>query len=140
MVYILTPPPDATELYEFGRKDEDKTGKNQPNTSYIYIDEISVSRVHAIISLKDKKFQLRDYEKDSKYGTLVKIQSDHYMPNSESIQIGRTVLHGQGKERSKLQAEEKKEKMAREEEKMAEAPAKGTEEGKMAQEDIKMQI
>ena len=99
-----------------------------------------MSRVHAIISLKDKKFQLRDYEKDSKYGTLVKIQSDHYMPNSESIQIGRTVLHFSMKESSKRQAEEKKEKMAREEEKMAEAPAKGTEEGKMAQEDIKMQI
>lgn len=60
--------------------------------SDVRISDISVSRSHARIYFKDKKFMLEDT--GSKFGTLVLSKDDIEINNSNKIlQIGRTLLN-----------------------------------------------
>lgn len=53
--------------------------------------DISVSRIHAHIMYKDKKFVL--YDNHSKFGTLVKLtRSTRFSQELMAVQVGRTVL------------------------------------------------
>lgn len=57
----------------------------------IRINDISVSRQHAQIILRDGQFRILD--KGSKFGTLIKLTSSVPIDNQKrSLQIGRTVL------------------------------------------------
>ena len=57
----------------------------------IRINDISVSRHHASITLENNQFIL--YDKQSKFGTLVKLTKNLPIDNTKrAFQIGRTVL------------------------------------------------
>ena len=57
------------------------------------INDISVSRCHAVIKFKDNKFQLEDNL--SKFGTLVLVKNKTALvPGfNKAVQIGRTVIN-----------------------------------------------
>ena len=73
------------------KKDSFKLGRG--HESDLRINDISVSRCHAIIKFKENKFQLEDNL--SKFGTLVLIKERTLlMPNyNKAVQIGRTVIN-----------------------------------------------
>lgn len=72
-------------------KDSFKLGRG--HESDLRINDISVSRCHAIIKFKDNKFQLED--NISKFGTLVLVkQRTPLIPGfNKAVQIGRTVIN-----------------------------------------------
>jgi pSer/pThr/pTyr-binding forkhead associated (FHA) protein len=72
---------EDSEFYILGRGHE----------SDVRISDISVSRSHAKICMKDKKFYLEDT--GSKFGTLVLAKDDVEVKESQQIlQIGRTLI------------------------------------------------
>ena len=82
IIHIIRPC-DKKDSFKFGRGHE----------SDLRINDISVSRCHAIIKFKDGKFQLEDNL--SKFGTLVLVR--HRTPMipgfNKAVQIGRTVIN-----------------------------------------------
>jgi hypothetical protein len=79
----LIRPNDKKDSFKFGRGHE----------SDLRINDISVSRCHAIIKFKDNKFTLEDNL--SKFGTLVLIKNKTpLIPGfNKAVQIGRTVIN-----------------------------------------------
>ncbi len=73
------------------KKDSFKLGRG--HESDLRINDISVSRCHAIIKFKDNKFQLEDNL--SKFGTLVLVKNrTKLVPGfNKAVQIGRTVIN-----------------------------------------------
>jgi hypothetical protein len=73
------------------KKDSFKLGRG--HESDLRINDISVSRFHAVIKLKDGKFQLEDNL--SKFGTLVLVKNRTLLvPGfNKAVQIGRTVIN-----------------------------------------------
>ncbi len=73
------------------KKDSFKLGRG--HESDLRINDISVSRCHAIIKFKDNKFQLEDNL--SKFGTLVLVKNrTTLVPGfNKAVQIGRTVIN-----------------------------------------------
>lgn len=57
----------------------------------IRVNDISVSRQHALMKLEDNKFTL--FDQTSKFGTLVKLNKNIIIDGTKkAFQIGRTVL------------------------------------------------
>ena len=81
-------------------KDVFKMGRG--HESDLRINDISVSRLHAMIKYKDGKFLLEDNV--SKFGTLVLINKrTPLLPNfNKAVQIGRTVINFSVKQLIKL--------------------------------------
>ena len=73
------------------KKDSFKLGRG--HESDLRINDISVSRCHAIIKFKDNRFQLEDNL--SKFGTLVLVKTrTSLVPGfNKAVQIGRTVIN-----------------------------------------------
>jgi len=71
--------------------------------SDIRVSDISVSRCHAIISLREGGFYVED--NSSKFGTLVRLKNPIVLDNlnTVAVQIGRTVLSFSVKKVSCLQ-------------------------------------
>lgn len=82
IIHIIKPN-DKKDSFKFGRGHE----------SDLRINDISVSRCHAIIKFKDNKFQLEDNL--SKFGTLVLVKNKTpLIPGfNKAVQIGRTVIN-----------------------------------------------
>jgi predicted component of type VI protein secretion system len=82
IIHIIKPSP-TKESFKLGRGHE----------SDLRINDISVSRCHAIIRLKEGKFLLEDNL--SKFGTLVLIKNHtSLLPGyNKAVQIGRTVIN-----------------------------------------------
>lgn len=82
MIHIIKPN-DNKDSFKLGRGHE----------SDLRINDISVSRCHAIIKFKDGKFFLEDNL--SKFGTLVLVKNKTpLIPNyNKAVQIGRTVIN-----------------------------------------------
>ena len=82
IVHIIKPIP-TKDTFKMGRGHE----------SDLRINDISVSRCHALIKFKDGKFLLEDNV--SKFGTLVLIKKRvSLLPNfNKAVQIGRTVIN-----------------------------------------------
>lgn len=81
MIHILTVNENKTE-FKMGRGHE----------SEVRINDISVSRVHALIKYKQDGFYLEDNQ--SKFGTLVKVNDKIVLKPEEllAIQVGRSVV------------------------------------------------
>lgn len=70
---------------------EDGINLGRGHQCEIRVNDISVSRQHATIQLKNSRFTLLD--KISKFGTLVKLTRNLPLDNTKkAFQIGRTVL------------------------------------------------
>ena len=82
IIHVIRPN-DKKETFKLGRGHE----------SDLRINDISVSRCHAIIKLKEGRFQLEDNL--SKFGTLVLVRSrTPLVPGfNKAVQIGRTVIN-----------------------------------------------
>ena len=82
IIHIITPN-DKKGDFKLGRGHE----------SDLRINDISVSRCHAIIKFKDNRFQLEDNL--SKFGTLVLVKNRTMLvPGyNKAVQIGRTVIN-----------------------------------------------
>lgn len=82
MIYIIKPSSTKT-VFKLGRGHE----------SDLRINDISVSRCHAMIKFVDGKFVLEDNH--SKFGTLVLVKKrTPLMPGiGKAVQVGRTVLN-----------------------------------------------
>ena len=72
--------------------ENDKITIGRANESDLIINDISVSRTHSCIILKNKKILLKDLK--SKFGTLILIQNqiDISQDKKLSLQIGRTYF------------------------------------------------
>jgi len=82
MIHLIRPN-DIKDSFKLGRGHE----------SDLRINDISVSRCHAIIKFKDGRFYLEDNL--SKFGTLVLVKNrTPLIPNfNKAVQIGRTVIN-----------------------------------------------
>jgi len=82
MIHLIRPN-DKKDSFKFGRGHE----------SDLRINDISVSRCHAIIKFKEGKFYLEDNL--SKFGTLVLVKNKTpLLPNfNRAVQVGRTVIN-----------------------------------------------
>jgi hypothetical protein len=82
MVHIISP--DALKnAFKIGRGHD----------SDIRVNDISVSRCHAVIRFQDNSFYLQDEK--SKFGTLVLIKNKLHLQNKQclSVQVGRSVVN-----------------------------------------------
>ena len=73
---------------QFKAEEEFKLGRG--HESDIKINDISVSRCHALIGSCNGKFWIKDNQ--SKFGTLVRIPQAFEIQESLTIQAGRTLL------------------------------------------------
>ena len=82
IIHIIKPSP-GKDVFRMGRGHE----------SDLRINDISVSRCHAMIKFKENKFFLEDNL--SKFGTLVLVKNrTPLVPNfNKAVQIGRTVIN-----------------------------------------------
>lgn len=82
IIHVIRPN-DKKDVFKLGRGHE----------SDLRINDISVSRCHAIIKFRDNKFQLEDNL--SKFGTLVLVKTKTMLvPGfNKAVQIGRTVIN-----------------------------------------------
>jgi len=82
MIHLIRPG-DKKDSFKLGRGHE----------SDLRINDISVSRCHAIIKLKDGRFTLED--NTSKFGTLVLVKNKTPLIPlfNKAVQIGRTVIN-----------------------------------------------
>jgi hypothetical protein len=78
-------------VYILNTKDNTSIRLGRGHESDLRISDISVSRCHAIFSIRQGKFYLRD--NDSKFGTLVKLPNEIFIDQGTTlvVQTGRTV-------------------------------------------------
>ena len=79
-----------------GTKTEVKLGRG--HESDVRINDISVSRLHAIIKYEDGIFRLED--NNSKFGTLVKMLTPIQLTGTATVQAGRSLVQMEGRERT----------------------------------------
>lgn len=75
-------------VVNFSKSNEIKLGRG--HESNIRITDISVSRVHSIVTCVDGKFYLRD--ENSKFGTLISLDTPKKLTQHHSVQIRNTVV------------------------------------------------
>lgn len=73
----------------FNENDQIEIGRG--HSCDLRISDISVSRVHSLITFKDNKFMM--FDNDSKFGTLILLKNRYKVKSDKAaVQIGRTVL------------------------------------------------
>lgn len=79
-------------LYVIGVEENEKVQIGRESTCEVRLNDISVSRVHSVLSYKNNKFYIQDNK--SKFGTLVKLckEINLELGQSANIQVGRTLI------------------------------------------------